>query len=156
MGKFISKTKSIELPIELFLSQIEYKFREEFVSSNILHEAQHARLHRLGFGSDRDTLGRQERICYLVQRRFGEKLLHGPEVIEFCNYALSVDLERYYSTEAFLVRQFEQFESEDIPKWLKKYLMRKIMRKYKKLKNVKDESNIHPDLAKWNCYLDSL
>lgn len=149
---FVSEIKSIDLPIYLFISKIKYKYRIEFIASLILHEAQHARLHRLGFNGNRDMLGREERICYTLQRRFGCKLKNGFEIVEFCDYALSVDLEKYYSTETFLIRQITALESKDVPNWFKKFGIRLFIKKYKKLNNIKKDGVIHPDLEKWNHY----
>ena len=149
---FISEIKSIEVPINLFISEIEYKYRIEYIASLFLHEAQHARLHRLGFDSNRDMLGREERLCYTLQRRFGCKLKNGSEIVKFCDVALSVDLEKYYSTEAFITRQIKALESRDVPNWIKKYGTRIFINKYKKLNNIKKDGAIDPDLEKWNHY----
>ena len=149
---FISEINSIELPITLFISEIEYKYRIEYIASLILHEAQHARLFRFGFNGDRKFLGREERICYTLQRRFGCKLKNGSEIVKFCDVALSVDLEKYYSTEAFITRQIKALESRDVPNWIKKYGTRIFINKYKKLNNIKKDGAIDPDLEKWNHY----
>jgi hypothetical protein len=148
---FIFKIKSIVLPIELLQSKIKYEYREEFIASNILHEAQHGRLRRLGFVADRKTLGRQERICYTVQRRFGSKICNGSEIIEYCDYALSVNLENYYSMESFVVRQLSNIENSDTPKWLREILIKKIVRAYIK-KNNNNDNGIHPSIEKYSHF----
>ena len=133
---FLPDIKGIALPINLFILTEEDKYRIEFIASLIIHEAQHARLHRLGFSSNRNMLGRQEKICYTLQRRFGCKLKNGLEIVEYCDYALSVDLEKYYSSEEFLVRQITALESENVPNWVKKFGTRMMVKKYKKINNI--------------------
>jgi len=150
-GSFNNDIKSIVLQSGMFNSNPEKKGRLEFISSTILHEAQHARLHRIGFSSNRETLGRQERICYTLQRRLGVKV-NASEVVEFCNYALSVDLEKYYSSAAYISREIENIVNREIPEWLKKYAVRKILNNYKQTFAIGDIGDINSDLKKWNDY----
>lgn len=148
-GMFIPNIKSISLPIKLFQSNLRFENKTEFIASIILHEAQHARLYRLGFDSNRKTLGRQERVCYSLQNRFGEKITNGSEIIRYCNFALSVDLENHYSTESFIIRQIENLNSKEVPNWIKTYCTRKLLKGYKKMKNIKNDNDIPEDLKRW-------
>ena len=52
------------------------------VAATILHEAMHARLHRLGFPLDMDDRARQERFCRRAEIEFGRLVPGGDAVIE--------------------------------------------------------------------------
>jgi hypothetical protein len=48
----------------------------------MLHEAMHARLHRLGFPLEMDDRARQERFCRRAEVEFGLKVPDGAAIIE--------------------------------------------------------------------------
>jgi hypothetical protein len=52
------------------------------VAATILHEAAHARLHRLGFSLDMGDRARQERFCRRAEIEFGQVAPDGGPVIE--------------------------------------------------------------------------
>jgi hypothetical protein len=60
------------------------------IAATILHEAMHARLHRLGFAFDVDGRARQERFCRRAEIEFGAAVPGGEPVVERAVQALSL------------------------------------------------------------------
>jgi hypothetical protein len=150
---FINDLKSIVFPVGVFFDNSGFTNIIRFVGSLILHESQHARLHRLNFGSKREMLGRQERICYAVQKRFGEKI-QDIEIVDYCDYALSVNLENHYSSESFIDRQLSDVVNQEIPKWLKKYFVKKVIKEYMHQFDVKTHDHLPETIKKWCFYFE--
>jgi len=57
-------------------------FNEAQIAATILHEAMHARLHRLGFPLDMPDRARQERFCRRAEIEFGQSVPGGSPVVE--------------------------------------------------------------------------
>jgi hypothetical protein len=57
------------------------EFSDAEVAATILHEAMHARLHRLGFPLEMEDRARQERFCRRAEIEFGELVPWGDRVI---------------------------------------------------------------------------
>jgi hypothetical protein len=57
-------------------------FSDAEVAATILHEAMHARLHRLGFPLEMEDRARQERFCRRAEIEFGRLVPNGDRVIE--------------------------------------------------------------------------
>ncbi len=57
-------------------------FSDAEVAATILHEAMHARLHRLGFPLEMEDRARQERFCRRAELEFGALVPNGERVIE--------------------------------------------------------------------------
>lgn len=57
-------------------------FSDAEVAATILHEAMHARLHRLGFPLEMEDRARQERFCRRAEIEFGLSVPHGERVVQ--------------------------------------------------------------------------
>ncbi len=57
-------------------------FSDAEVAATILHEAMHARLHRLGFPLEMEDRARQERFCRRAELEFGALVPNGERVVE--------------------------------------------------------------------------
>jgi hypothetical protein len=68
------------------LVELTFTVNEDFsdaeVAATILHEAMHARLHRLGFPLQMEDRARQERFCRRAEIEFGRLVPDGRRVIE--------------------------------------------------------------------------
>jgi hypothetical protein len=64
-------------------------FSDAEVAATILHEAMHARLHRLGFPLEMEDRARQERFCRRAEIEFGRLVPSGDRVIARANATLS-------------------------------------------------------------------
>ena len=67
--------------VELTFS-VNDDFSDAEVAATILHEAMHARLHRLGFPLEMGDRARQERFCRRAEIEFGRLVPDGRRVIE--------------------------------------------------------------------------
>jgi len=63
-------------------------FSDAEVAATILHEAMHARLHRLGFPLEMEDRARQERFCRRAEIEFGGLVPSGDRVIARANATL--------------------------------------------------------------------
>lgn len=61
---------------------VNSSFSDAEVASTILHEAMHARLHRLGFPLEMEDRARQERFCRRAEIEFGLLAPGGDRVVE--------------------------------------------------------------------------
>jgi hypothetical protein len=64
-------------------------FSDAEVAATILHEAMHARLHRLGFPLEMEDRARQERFCRRAEIEFGQLVPSGDRVVARANATLS-------------------------------------------------------------------
>lgn len=64
-------------------------FSDAEVAATILHEAMHARLHRLGFPLEMEDRARQERFCRRAEIEFGRLVPSGDRVIARANATLA-------------------------------------------------------------------
>ena len=76
----------------------------ETVASTIVHEAEHARLWRLGFRYTPDVQDRIERICHRAERVFGKRLPEGAVVVAQAEAGMQWDA-HFYSHEQRAVRK---------------------------------------------------
>jgi hypothetical protein len=63
-------------------------FSDAEVAATILHEAMHARLHRLGFPLEMEDRARQERFCRRAEIEFGQLVPSGDRVVARANATL--------------------------------------------------------------------
>lgn len=61
---------------------VNSNFSDAEVAATILHEAMHARLHRLGFPLEMEDRARQERFCRRAEIEFGLLVPNGDRVVE--------------------------------------------------------------------------
>ncbi|MEJ2378890.1 MAG: hypothetical protein P8Y71_27060 [Pseudolabrys sp.] len=129
-GQYIKELQLIELD-DGYVQDLQTTAEE--VASTIVHEAQHARLCRLGFGYETGIRNRIERLCFLSQRIFGLRLPCGETVLDTADSWLNSDIGQHFSddalTEAHVEANFERLEELGCPKWIQR-----ILRKYVKHK----------------------
>jgi hypothetical protein len=73
--------------VELTFS-VNPDFTDAEVAATILHEAMHARLHRLGFPLEMEDRARQERFCRRAEIEFGHLAPGGERVVERAMWTL--------------------------------------------------------------------
>jgi hypothetical protein len=61
---------------------VNKEFSDAEVAATILHEAMHARLHRLGFPLEMEDRAREERFCRRAEIEFGKLVPNGGRVVE--------------------------------------------------------------------------
>src|SRR3954470_17979751 len=66
-------------------------FSDAEVAATILHEAMHARLHRLGFPLEMEDRARQERFCRRGEIEFGSLVPGGEKVVERARWTAALD-----------------------------------------------------------------
>jgi hypothetical protein len=64
-------------------------FSDAEVAATILHEAMHARLHRLGFPLEMEDRARQERFCRRAEIEFGNLVPDGERVVERAQWTVA-------------------------------------------------------------------
>ncbi len=97
LGQFINELKMIEL-YDAYATDTETT--AEKLACTLVHEAQHARLFRLGFGYEQDMRGRIERLCFRAERNFAKLLPDEDELIEQAEAWMEADAEAHFSSEA--------------------------------------------------------
>ena len=119
-GQFINALKTIEVYDEYVLSS---DTSTEELASTIVHESQHARLFRLGFGYEEHERERIEMICRKTERIFGKRIPNGQEVIKRANDWLETDTSNQFSDEMFIDNNIEGLRSLNTPEWLIKFIL---------------------------------
>jgi hypothetical protein len=94
------------------------------IASTIVHESTHARLHRWGLGYEEHRRFRIERLCFLAQRAFAERV-GGDE-----GQALAAEAGRqmardpsYWSDKAVAGRKVDLLVDQGTPRWLARMLV---------------------------------
>jgi hypothetical protein len=90
---------------ELYVGWVQHQdVPPEAVASAIIHEAEHARLLRLGFKYTPELQLRIERMCHRAERIFGKRLPDGAAVITQAEEGMKVD-DAFYDREQRLTRE---------------------------------------------------
>jgi hypothetical protein len=101
---------------------------ESQIAATILHEAMHARLHRLGFQLEMSDRARQERFCRKAEIEFGLAVPDGAPIVERAMATLQASDEAVAPTidPALAARRVAQadFDALHAPNWLKRVLGR--------------------------------
>ncbi|GMR07395.1 MAG: hypothetical protein BMS9Abin26_0398 [Gammaproteobacteria bacterium] len=105
------------------------------LASTIVHEAQHARLFRLGIGYEVEIMARVEQVCYTAQKILGLRIPNGDEVVEYANEKLRGDIEYEYSDVASIEADFNALDELGCPLWIQKLLRWHVNRKIKNYQN---------------------
>jgi hypothetical protein len=99
------------------------------LAATILHEAMHARLHRLGFPLDRADRARQERFCRRAEIEFGNLVPGGEPVVQRALASLEASDEHVApDMDPRLAQQRvaeADIEALAVPSWLKRALQRR-------------------------------
>ncbi len=120
-GWYVHKQRLVELNARDVLGP---QGSPELLACILIHEAQHARLHRLGFGYEQAIRSRIEALCYRAQRNFAQALPNGNEFVSWTQSMLVSDLERAHSTESLFHRRLEALRHVGCPDWSIKLLER--------------------------------
>jgi hypothetical protein len=116
-GRYHHKHRMIELELDYVL---DAQTTTESLAWTLIHEAQHARLRRLGFGYDEPIRARIERLCFRAQRNFARQLPKGEKLIAEAETWMEADLEAVFSTEARKQANLKALEDLKCPGWIKK------------------------------------
>jgi hypothetical protein len=99
-------------------------FSQSQIAATILHEAMHARLHRLGFRLERADRARQERFCRRAEIEFGLAVPDGAPIVERAMATLQASDEAVAPIidPALAARRVAQADVEALhaPNWLKR------------------------------------
>lgn len=114
LGQYLPKTSTIELYDTYVLST---DTSVSIIASTLVHEAQHARLFRLGFGYDEDIRDRIERICIKAELNFGKLLSNGGEVIEQAGKWLKLDIDAHFTNSSRTEARIAALKQLDLPNW---------------------------------------
>lgn len=96
----------------------------EWLACLLVHEAQHARLFRLGFGYDHGIRARIEALCYRAQLIFARALPDGDRWAAWSQDLLESDLERSHTTEGLFCRRMQALRHAGCPEWSVRLLER--------------------------------
>jgi hypothetical protein len=102
----------------------------EVLACLLIHEAQHARLHRLGFGYGEEIRGRIERLCYRAERNLGRLLPGCEELVENAESWMEADPLLNCSNEAMIEKRLEFLRKNRFPEWFISFAGRQYRRKY--------------------------
>ena len=119
-GSYIPQLRVIELYHKDVLD-----WSPSWVACLVIHEAQHARLFRLGFDYTVPRRGRIERICIQAEKNFALRLPDGEEMASDADDRLREDLDFIHSTEGWrrgredrLRMNLQGLEELGLPRWL--------------------------------------
>ena len=119
-GQFVNALKMIEVYDEYVLSS---DTSTEELASTIVHESQHARLFRLGFGYDEHERERIEMLCRKTERIFGKRIPNGQEVINRANNWLDAETSNQFTDQKFIDNNIDGLRSLNTPEWLIKFIL---------------------------------
>ena len=94
----------------------------ESLACSLIHEAQHARLYRLGFGYEEPIRGRIERLCFRAERNFARLLPKGGELVAEAEAWMEADPEPVFSDESRRRGKLKALEELGCPDWIIKEL----------------------------------
>ena len=95
----------------------------EAVAGVIVHEAQHGRLCRLGFGYEPDERGRVERLCFRATRATAQRLPGAEEVFAAADAGMELPNDAY-SWASYLARERAGIGKLKLPRILRAGLLR--------------------------------
>jgi hypothetical protein len=102
------------------------------LASTIVHEAQHARLARLGFKFEDPYKERMEYLCFKASRNFGLRLPDGTELIRDVDYALTSGKRLTHTTTSLLRARVAALYRTGGPLWWKNLLRRGMVKRARK------------------------
>lgn len=114
-GCYVHKLRMIELYSDYVLDD---QTTPESIASTLIHEAQHARLWRLGFGYDEPIRARIERLCFRAEKNFARLLPKGEESVARAEAWIEADLEPVFSIEGRRQANLNALEKLGGPSWL--------------------------------------
>lgn len=118
-GCYVHKLRMIELYSDYVLDD---RTTPESIASTLIHEAQHARLWRLGFGYDEPIRARIERLCFRAERNFSRMVPGGEESVARAEAWIESDLEPVFSIEGRMQANLDGLANLGAPVWLIKIM----------------------------------
>jgi hypothetical protein len=94
------------------------------IASTVIHEATHARLSRAGVPYDEQLRPRIEHICFRAQRRFGQRLPDGADVVALAERQLG-RTDDFLSDDARWRRLVDVARTRGLPSWLLSWAQRR-------------------------------
>ncbi len=113
-GNYSHDTRMIHLFLEHVLDP---ETTRETIASTLIHEAQHARLCRLGFGYDEPIRGRIEALCFRAERFLARRMPNGQAMVERAELWLSEDRTSYFSNESRMRARLDALCEHGYPVW---------------------------------------
>ena len=114
-GSFCPASRICELDFEWV---IDTSTPPEAVAATLIHEAQHARLHRLGFDYTPEIRPRIERLCHRSARNFARRVGDGQWLVDQLNRQLDRD-PHVYSPAGRWEAKAEALAAISLPQWIK-------------------------------------
>jgi hypothetical protein len=99
------------------------------LASTIVHEAQHARLARLGFAFEEPRKERIERLCFLASRNLGLRIPDGSDVVQEVDARLNSGERLAHSEASDLRARLAALDKLRIPMWWKTHLRGRMIRR---------------------------
>jgi hypothetical protein len=122
-GQYIKELKLIEL-YDDHVSNPATTVEE--LGSILVHEAQHARLFRLGFGYEEALRNRIEKLCFRSEKIYGLRIPCGERVVENADAWLQKDLADFFSNQSRREVAFKTLDELGCPRWLQGLLRKYI------------------------------
>ena len=141
-GAFLSGSRTCDLFFDWLLSA---ETTPQEVAATIVHEAQHGRLLRLGFGYGPDKRHRVERICYRATRAFARRIPAGDGLIERAEAGMSLDADAC-SDAAYFERCAQVVGRLKLPHWYTAALSKVL--KWRARRAVRRRSRTQPERRK--------
>lgn len=129
LGSYLHGLRMIEIQTE-YVEDSETT--PELLACLLIHEAQHARLDRLGFGYDEPIRGRIERLCHHAHKIFALRLSDGETLAADAEAWMEADPDTYYSNYALDQSRRDALAEIGCPNWLLKLVDKKIKRRHSK------------------------
>lgn len=129
LGSYVRQHRMVELYCDYVFDS---DTTPELLAGVIVHEAQHARLFRLGFGYDEPIRGRIEGLCHHANKIFALRIPNGEALAADAEAWREADPEIYYSNYARDQSRREALAELGFPNWILKLVDWKIERRYSK------------------------
>ena len=117
-ASYIHELRAVELYDEYVL---DAQTTPDSIACTLVHEAQHARLYRLGFGYDKAIGVRIEKLCFRAQRNFARLLPDGEKLVAEAEAWMEADPE-VFSNEARRGRELQALRDLGCPEWFVKIM----------------------------------
>ena len=133
LGNYGRALKSVQLQASYVTDP---ETTHQAIACCLIHEAQHGRLYRLGFGYDDAVRTRIEKICMIAERNFARRLPGCDVLVADLQDRIDFDWEPYFSDEAIWQSNAEAriklLKDYNVPGWLVRFAERRINRRTRK------------------------
>ena len=120
-GSYFHEIRMVDLSMEFV---IDAETTPHSLASVLVHEAQHARLCRFGFGYEEPIRARIERLCYRAERNFARKIPGCEALVADAESWMSADLDPIFSNEGRYRRELDHLREVGCPEWTVRILGR--------------------------------